>query len=207
MRYYISDLHFYHARMNNYMDKRGFENLETMHNHMISQWNSRVRRNDEIVILGDFSMGNGEQTNDILRQLKGKKYLVTGNHDDKFLRDKKFNQNQFVWVKPYAELKDNKRKVILHHSPIFCYPGQYHKTEDGTSTTYMLYGHVHMTHDADLVKKFINITRETEVLSRGKDIPEPIPCHMINCFCMRSNYIPLTLDEWIQLEEREYGIS
>lgn len=29
-----------------------------------------------------------------------------------------------------------------------------------------------------------------------------IPCQMINCFCMFSDYIPLTLDEWIQLDKK-----
>ena len=28
----------------------------------------------------------------------------------------------------------------------------------------------------------------------------PIPCNMINCFCMYSDYTPLTLDEWIALD-------
>jgi hypothetical protein len=29
----------------------------------------------------------------------------------------------------------------------------------------------------------------------------PIPCNMINCFCMFSDYIPLTLDDWIRLDK------
>ena len=29
-----------------------------------------------------------------------------------------------------------------------------------------------------------------------------IPCQMINCFCMFSDYVPLTLDEWIQLDKK-----
>lgn len=205
MRYYISDLHFYHERLNDNMDMRGFKNLEEMHAYMISQWNTKVRKNDEVVILGDLSMGNGEQTSEILKHLNGKKYLITGNHD-RYIKDKKFDIRQFVWIKDYVELNDNKRKVILHHSPIFCYPGQY-RIKDGKPSVYMLYGHVHLSHDAGLIRKFIDITRETKVLSRGKTIPEAIPCHMINCFCMRSGYKPLTLDEWIELEEEEYGIS
>ncbi|MDC0790754.1 hypothetical protein POG07_16735, partial [Coprococcus comes] len=28
-----------------------------------------------------------------------------------------------------------------------------------------------------------------------------IPCNMINCFCMYSNYQPLTLDEWIACDK------
>ena len=29
---------------------------------------------------------------------------------------------------------------------------------------------------------------------------DPI-CNMINCFCMFSDYIPLTLDDWIRLDK------
>lgn len=29
----------------------------------------------------------------------------------------------------------------------------------------------------------------------------PIPCNMINGFCMFSDYIPLTLDDWIRLDK------
>ena len=53
MRYYIADCHFYHSAMNERMDKRGFKTVEEMNEYMIQQWNGRVRKNDEIVILGD----------------------------------------------------------------------------------------------------------------------------------------------------------
>ena len=89
MRYYISDLHFFHDNMNTKMDKRGFESLEVMNEYMISQWNKKVRKNDEVVILGDLSIEKGEKTNEILRRLNGRKYLVVGNHD-RYLKDKVF---------------------------------------------------------------------------------------------------------------------
>ena len=73
--------------------------------------------------------------------------------------------------------------------------------EDGSPKVYMLYGHVHNTHDAKLVEQFQDITRNTKVISRGVDEPQGIPCNMINCFCMYSDYVPLTLDEWIKLDE------
>ena len=56
MRYYIADLHFGHAKLNELMDCRGFETVEAMDEYMIRQWNSRVRPGDEVVILGDFCM-------------------------------------------------------------------------------------------------------------------------------------------------------
>ena len=40
MRFYIADLHFFHANMNYEMDMRGFENAEQMNEYMIARWNS-----------------------------------------------------------------------------------------------------------------------------------------------------------------------
>ena len=72
MRYYISDLHFYHESLLTKMDCRGFENCDKMHQYMIERWNKKVRENDEVVILGDVSMERGKKTNDILQQLNEK---------------------------------------------------------------------------------------------------------------------------------------
>ena len=192
---YISDLHFFHERLNQSMDKRGFGSLEEMHSYMIRQWKENVTANDEVYILGDFSVAKGLDTNAILSQLPGKKYLIRGNHD-RYLEDKSFKEDYFEWILPFAEIQDNRRKVVLSHYPVFCYPGQYRRNGDKAST-YMMYGHVHNTHDEVLVNKFIMETRRTKVMSKYDAEPKPIPCQMINCFCMFSDYIPLTLDEWI----------
>ena len=75
-------------------------------------------------------------------------------------------------------------------------------TPEGDPLTYMLYGHVHNTHDESLVNEFIRITRSTMVKSARQTKEHTIPCNMINCFCMFSDYIPLTLDDWIRLDKR-----
>lgn len=97
---------------------------------MISRWNRKVRKNDEVVILGDISVERGEKTNEILKMLNGRKYLIIGNHD-RFLGDKSFDASLFEWIEPYKELNDNKRKIILSHYPVFCYNGQYRLDEQG----------------------------------------------------------------------------
>lgn len=201
MRYYISDLHFFHENLNHRLDCRGFTTAEEMNEYMVAKWNQKVGKGDDVVLLGDVSAGSAEQTNEILRQLNGNLFLIEGNHDH-FLRHRKFDQSLFRWVKPYEELRDNKRKVVLCHYPVFCYNGQYRKEDEEMPKSYMLYGHVHNTRDEELVNQFIRRTRETLYQSRYAQEPEPIPCHMINCFCMFSGYEPLTLDEWIQVDEQ-----
>ena len=197
MRYYIADLHYYHGNLNQQMDRRGFENEEIMNAYMISRWNAKVRDGDEVVILGDFCMSpKGRDANAVLEQLNGTKYLIIGNHD-RYLNDRAFNTKNFKWIRPYEELKDNKRKVILSHYPVMCYNGQYRRNAAGEPLTYMLYGHVHNTFDERLINTYCRMVSRQKRPAIGQDVPEQIPCAMINCFCMFSDYTPLTLDEWI----------
>ena len=196
MRYYISDLHFYHDALNHVMDERGFRDEQDMNEFMIHQWNSRVRKNDEVVVLGDLSMEKWDKTKEVLDQLKGKIYLIQGNHD-RFIKDKDFDASRFIWVRSYAEMHDNGRKIILSHYPVLCYNGQNRLSKHGNPKTYMLHGHVHDTLDQRLLEQFQQITRNT---MRGE---APIPCTLLNCFCMYSQYVPLGLDEWIEYHENK----
>lgn len=201
MRYYISDCHFFHEGMNDRMDKRGFASVDEMNSVMAEKWNSRVRKNDEVIILGDFSWELSPKTTILLRSLKGKKYMIRGNHD-RFLDDRTFNREYFGWIEDYKEMNDNGRKVILSHYPVFCYNYQLRRKEDGSPRTYMLYGHVHNTYDEVLVNRFINGTKATSMANYGGKEEDMLPCEMINCFAMFSDYIPLTLDEWIELDKK-----
>ena len=201
MRYYISDLHFGHGRLNQEMDKRGFESVEAMDEYMILQWNSRVREKDEVVILGDFCMSrDGAVVNELLDRLNGTKDLIIGNHD-LYLKSRAFEPDKFQWIENYHELKDNKRKIILSHYPIMCYKGQYWQNEQGQATAYMLYGHVHNTFDEYLVNSYIELVKQQRRPAEEGSASE-IPCQMINCFCMFSDYVPLTLDEWIEIDRK-----
>lgn len=204
MRYYIADLHFYHEKLNTKMDCRGFENVDEMNEYMIEKWNKKVRTCDEVVIIGDLSWGDAKQTNELLDRLHGKLYLITGNHD-RFVTYRGFHAERFKWIKPYEELSDNKRKVVLCHYPIMCYNGQYRLDKNGNPKTYMLYGHVHDTRDQRLLEQFQDIMRNTKVIN-AKGEEQMIPCNMINCFCMYSDYEPLSLDEWIELDRRRREI-
>jgi calcineurin-like phosphoesterase family protein len=197
---YISDMHFYHNSLNKQMDCRGFKDHEAMNAYMIQKWNEKVTKKDEVYILGDLSIAKGIATNAIVKQLNGKLYFIVGNHDA-FLNDPIFDQSRFQWVKQYAEIHDAGRTVVLSHYPIFCYNGQYRR-KDGVPYVYMMYGHVHDTHDEKLINHFIAETKKTKVQSKYDKEPTPIPCQMINCFCMFSDYMPLTLDEWIEVDRK-----
>ena len=205
MRYYIADLHFFHEALNDHMDCRGFADAAEMNEYMIGRWNRKVRKSDEVVILGDVSWGGAEETNAILGRLNGRLYLIRGNHD-RFLQSRKLATGRFVWIKPYEELSDNRRKVILCHYPIMFYNGQYRLDEKGNPKTYMLYGHVHDTRDQRLLEQFQKQTAAAVTVD-VQGVERNIPCNMINCFCVYSDYEPLTLDEWIVCDRRRRGLT
>ena len=203
MKYFIADCHFFHDKLNTVMDRRGFADAEELNAYMLEKWNARVRSTDDVFILGDLSVGNAEQTNELLSKLKGKLYLVEGNHD-RFTKNKKYDASRFEWIRPYAELRDHKRKLILCHYPIVNYNRQYRLGDDGKPTTYMLYGHVHDTLDEQLIEEFQRMTRKAvKTLSDGSHVR--IPCQMLNCFCMYSDYTPWTLSEWIAFWEERWN--
>lgn len=203
MRYYIADPHFFHGNLNTKMNYRGFADVDEMNGYMLQKWNAKIRKNDEVVILGDLSWGKAEETNELLGKLNGRLYLIQGNHD-RFLKNKDYNASRFVWIKPYEELQDNKRKVILCHYPIMCYNGQYRLDRNGNPKVYMLYGHVHDTYDQRVTWQFQEITRSS-IRENPDGERRAIPSNMINCFCMYSDYIPLTLDEWILCDRKRRG--
>ena len=201
MKLYISDLHFFHENLLKGLDKRPFSNINEMNNYLIEKWNEKVNGGDQVIILGDLFWSNKvDELNKILNKLKGQIALIEGNHDHNWLKKEGVNLNRFQWIKQYAEMEDKKRHVIACHYPIFCYNHQYLVNEEGNPRTYMLYGHVHNSHDEVLVNQFINITRST-VLEGSKE-SRTIPCNMINCFCMFSDYAPLSLDEWIEVDKK-----
>ncbi|CAH8770788.1 metallophosphoesterase family protein [Paenibacillus dendritiformis] len=119
-----------------------------MNEMLIQNWNSYVTDYDDIYILGDFLFGGtGEDANKVLRRLKGKKYLIRGNHD-KFLHDPEFDSTAFEWVKDYYVLHYNKLKFILFHYPILEWEGYF-------KDTIHLYGHVHNPNKSNIQREWL----------------------------------------------------
>ena len=88
-----------------------------MNRKIIDNWNNIVKANDEVYILGDVTMKGASNANTVLSQLKGKKYLIKGNHDN-FVEEKNFNSYIFEWVKDYYELEYEGNFFVLFHYPL-----------------------------------------------------------------------------------------
>ncbi len=52
-----------------------------MNEKLIECWNKTIHQNDEVYILGDVTMVRPGRATEIITRLKGRKYLLMGNHD------------------------------------------------------------------------------------------------------------------------------
>ena len=149
---YIADLHI---GCKNSFEWRTLEHDE----RIVENWNSVVNNNDTTFILGDIGRFDRkedvERTCSIISRLKGKRVLVSGNHDFCGLKDQRVRQ-LFYSINDYLEVIDNyngiNQKLVLSHYPIFSWNGCY-------KDTVLLYGHVHNNFDNRLYQQALRDLR------------------------------------------------
>lgn len=78
--YFSSDLHFGHNKEFLYKP-RGFNCIEDMNAAIVENFNSVVKDEDDLYLLGDLMLGDYEIGKFCLESLKGKKHIIIGNHD------------------------------------------------------------------------------------------------------------------------------
>ena len=198
--FYIADCHFGHTNIIRF-DGRPFGSAAEMEEIMVMNWNSVVRPEDTVYILGDFAWGNADEWLRIVRKLKGCKVLVKGNHD--LHRFPAELEKEFVDIKDYLEVNDvgadgQNRKVILSHYPLMFY------RHSNNRWYYMLFGHVHMTEENDQFELWRAELRA--VAAKGTaDYANQGQLFNVGCMLPYMNYTPRTLDQIIRGSEEYYG--
>lgn len=143
-RFFTADAHLDHARIIAY-ESRPFANVQQMNNQLVKLWNSVVRHEDVVYILGDLSMRGREDNQGplrhALRKMRGTKHLILGNHDkfDPFtyvdMGITSVHTSLEVEIGPRANAIDTRRySVYLVHDPAVTRVAVGHK---------WLCGHVH----------------------------------------------------------------
>ena len=173
MKRYISDYHIGHSNALIF-DSRPFSSLDEMHEKIILNWNNTVNDGDEVYILGDFAWKNDAGL-EVLKQLKGRKYLILGNHD----RLNAELTGQFVWVKEMEIVRDGENHVVLCHYPI----AHWRNADYGYIH---LYGHIHMGRDAAPYEEYAAKMKERNI---------PYECYNVGCMMPYMDYTPRTLEE------------
>ena len=134
MNYYIADVHFGHKNCMEY-DNRPFKTVEEMDEVIITNWNSVVRDNDDVYIIGDFCYRSAKSPLWYLKRLKGRKHLIIGNHDNHLLNDE-VAIKEFASVDKMTYLKDGEYTITLCHFPM----AEWNKYHSGA---WHIYGHIH----------------------------------------------------------------
>lgn len=176
--FFISDLHFGHKNVLAY-DNRPFVNIEENDKELIRRWNEVVTDIDTVYILGDISWYSTPQTIEIVKQLKGSKHLIIGNHDNKLIKSREF-RDLFESISDYKEIRIDNQILVLSHYPIPCFNKHFHGA-------YHFYGHVHNSFEWNMMK-YHRYLMQTLYMK---------PCNMFNVGCMIPyiDYTPRTFNE------------
>lgn len=136
MVFFTADTHFGHENVIRFCD-RPFASVEEMNETMIRNWNERVTDKDTVYILGDmFFRCKIETVEDILKRLKGQKYLIVGNHDGSWMSKMDYKK-YFVNVQPFLETNDGQNTFVCCHYPMLSWRHQ------ARHNFYMIHGHIH----------------------------------------------------------------
>lgn len=141
MIFFTADTHFGHNNIISKMDRTGFSTIEEHDNHLISQINKYVHKDDTLYILGDFAWKRPQKYRPkiICRNV----HLILGNHDKAFASSIVFGDMHHIKIiKLYT-----KEKAVLCHYPIAYWPASHYNA-------YHLYGHMHAKREETLDRLF-----------------------------------------------------
>ena len=115
-KFVFSDPHFYSESII-VNGRRPFKDVAEMNRNLILNYNSVVGKQDICYWLGDIMYGaTKERVANVLRQLRGRKYLIMGNHDR--------NHSETWWlscgfVKVFSHpIYDAENYIMLSHEPL-----------------------------------------------------------------------------------------
>ena len=191
--YYIGDTHFYHSNIIGF-DNRPWPTVEEMNQGLIDNWNSQVKGNDWVYILGDFAWSKKpDKWANILNQLKGNKVLITGNHDPSLKSNSNFYKevnNLCGYRKGFHDVQENWRMIDKGSMVVLSHYFQANYEHAYNPDWYMLYAHSHVSREADLMDKLAYTIRQSCVErmdNKGQLIS-------VSCCRPYMNYTPQSLE-------------
>ena len=136
-----SDTHFCHNQEFIYKS-RGFNSVDEMNEAIVERWNSIVKSNDMVFVLGDLMLNDNEKALEYIKRLNGWLLVVWGNHDSetrqKFIREK----YPIIMEMGYAhQFKHNKLTCYLSHYPTLT--ANYSNEKHFSQNVINLHGHTH----------------------------------------------------------------
>lgn len=148
MRYFTSDLHFWHKGVIEYC-KRPWATVEEMNEGLINNWNSVVDPKDEVHVAGDMFFCGTTKIKQIMNRLNGVIHLYLGNHDWSKIKPHRGWEFGFTSVQTNGAIHlEGFELVNISHFP---YKNEGDHTEQERFTEHrldnhgrwLLHGHVH----------------------------------------------------------------
>lgn len=187
--FFTADLHFGHANVIQYA-KRPFADVDEMNAALIANWNAVVGDQDEVWLLGDVAMISSSRAIPLVKQLRGRKHLIRGNHDRQMNLSL---HKEFETVDDYRELKAQRPIpsrgtdpliakplnpfIVLCHYPFATWNGAHHGS-------WCLHGHSHGTYRPG----------RPDVHDGGKILDVGVDCH---------NFRPIDLEEVADIMQKK----
>lgn len=203
MNYYISDLHLFansQTKNGKNFDNRPFENVEEMNKYFLDAWNSKIKSDDTVYILGDLHIkGKNEDLIDIVSKFNGKKVLIKGNHDN--VSDPNYSE-LFEEICDYKELTEKVNgetyRLVLSHYPILFWNGQHRGS-------ILLYGHVHNSVEDEFFQQTIEVMNESEELHFNNE-DKTVRAFNVGCCMPYMNYEPQTFESILNYHKAEKNV-
>ena len=164
MIYITSDCHFSHKNIIKYEpESRGqFTDINEMNETLVANWNSVVKPEDTIYVVGDFFMGPLTSIEPILSRLHGRIILVRGNHDTE-PRINLYRQHG-IEVKDIAYINYKGKFFTLCHFPYDS--AEFAKMVSANNEECIfLYGHIHSNAPQGFVNNTYHIGVDTNNLT------------------------------------------
>lgn len=101
--FFTSDTHYWHSNVIRYCN-RPYSKVEDMNEDMVNRWNSVVKPEDYVYMLGDFSL-NFRSIESYSFRLYGQRCLIPGNHDlcHSFHKKSRHLENREKWIQKYKD--------------------------------------------------------------------------------------------------------
>ena len=120
--WYTSDVHFGHKKVS---ELRGFNDTVSHDEAIIREWERVVKKNDIVYVLGDIAVGYHQYALDVLKDLPGRKHLISGNHDIVHPYHSKGHSKKeqekwldtFETIQPFLLRKSGGQKFLMSHFP------------------------------------------------------------------------------------------
>lgn len=146
-----SDQHFGHKNIIDFSN-RPYPNLDLMHKCMLLNHNDYVEDGDVSIWVGDVAFLNDTAANELIRQYKGYKILILGNHDINRKKVKKLDFDEIHLLKhvQFEYGYGNTMDFVFTHYPCTNFD----------SRTMNIHGHEHVAHLYTNTHQHINVNCE-----------------------------------------------